>query len=59
MPPSRWKKSDSTGVNVLYANASVRWVPRAVINTPLKQCSGTSAANNAAQTAIRNLLAAQ
>jgi prepilin-type N-terminal cleavage/methylation domain-containing protein len=57
--PDRLDSRHRTGVNVLYANGSVRWVPRAVIKTPLNQCSGTSAANNAAQTQIWQLLANQ
>ena len=57
--PDRLDSRHRTGVNVLYSNGSVRWVPRAAINTRLKQCSGTSAANNAAQDAIWKILAAQ
>ena len=57
--PTRVKPAHVKGINVLYANGSVRWVPRTLIKTPLNQCSGTSAANNAAQDAIWKILAAQ
>ena len=57
--PDRLDSRHRTGVNVCYANGSVRWVPRTVIKTPLQQCSGTSAGNNAAQTAIWQLLGTQ
>jgi prepilin-type N-terminal cleavage/methylation domain-containing protein len=57
--PARLDSRHVSGVNVLYANGAVRWVPRAAIQTPLNQCSGTSAANNAAQTALWQLLATQ
>lgn len=55
--PDRLDSRHRTGVNVLYSSGSVRWVPRSIINTPLKQCSGTGASNNVAQDAIWQILA--
>jgi prepilin-type N-terminal cleavage/methylation domain-containing protein len=55
--PDRVDSRHRTGIHVLYANGSARWVPRAVFNTPLKLCTGLSDANNAAQDEIWRLLA--
>ena len=55
--PDRVDSRHRTGVNVLYANAAVRWVPRVVFNDALKKNSGLSAANNGAQDAVWQALA--
>ncbi len=55
--PDRVDSRHRTGVNVLYANGSARWVARTVFEKMLGQNSGMSAANNAAQDAIWQALA--
>ncbi len=57
--PDRVDSRHVTGVNVLYANGSARWVSRTAFNNALKQNSGLSAANNGAQDAIWQALAQQ
>jgi prepilin-type N-terminal cleavage/methylation domain-containing protein/prepilin-type processing-associated H-X9-DG protein len=45
--PERVDSRHRDGINMLRADGSAAWVARTLFNTPLQNCSGISAANNA------------
>ena len=55
--PDRVDSRHRDGINVIYTDGSARWVPRKDFDTELQQCTELSAAANAPQTRLWEILA--